>query len=51
MMAPKEVENLSIRRKIYRGKMSHFQDFQYYCDRIHAPGSRMNISIVLLAGL
>ena len=25
MMAPKEVENLSIRRKIYRGKMSHFQ--------------------------
>ena len=25
MMAPKEVENLFIRRKIYRGKMSHFQ--------------------------
>ena len=25
MMAPKEVEDLSIRKKIYRGKMSRFQ--------------------------
>ena len=43
MMAPKEVENLFYPQKNLQRKDVPLPDFQYYYDRIHAPGSRMNI--------
>lgn len=48
MMAPKEVENLFYPQKNLQRKDVPLPDFQYYYDRIHAPGSRMNISFCWL---
>ncbi len=48
MMAPKEVENLFYPQKNLQRKDAPLPDFQYYYDRIHAPGSRMNISFCWL---
>ena len=48
MMAPKEVEDLFYPQKNLQRKDVPLPDFQYYYDRIHAPGSRMNISFCWL---
>ena len=48
---PKEVENLFYPQKNLQRKDVPLPDFQYYYDRIHAPGSRMNISFVELVKL
>ena len=48
MMAPKEVEYLFYPQKNLQRKDVPLPDFQYYYDRIHAPGSRMNISFCWL---
>ena len=48
MMAPKEVESLFYPQKNLQRKDVPLPDFQYYYDRIHAPGSRMNISFCWL---
>ena len=48
MMAPKEVENLFYPQKNLQRKDVPLPDFQYYYDRTHAPGSRMNISFCWL---
>ena len=47
MMAPKEVENLFYPQKNLQRKDVPLPDFQYYYDRIHTPGSRMNILVIL----
>ena len=47
MMAPKEVRTFSIRRKNLQRKDVPLPDFEYYYDRIHAPGSH-NISFCWL---
>ena len=46
MMAPKEVEDLFYPQKNLQRKDIPLPDFQYYYDRIHTPGSRMNVSFV-----
>ena len=48
MMAPKEVEDLFYPQKNIQRKDIPLPDFQYYYDRIHTPGSRMNISFCWL---
>ena len=48
MMAPKEVENLFYPQKNLQRKDVPLPDFQYYYDRIHTPGSRMNVSFCWL---
>ena len=48
MMAPKEVEELFYPQKNLQRKDIPLPDFQYYYDRIHASGSRMNISFCWL---
>ena len=48
MMAPKEVEELFYPQKNLQRKDIPLPDFQYYYDRIHTPGSRMNISFCWL---
>ena len=48
MMAPKEVEDLFYPQKNLQRKDIPLPDFQYYYDRIHTPGSRMNISFCWL---
>ena len=48
MMAPKEVENLFYPQKNLQRKDIPLPDFKYYYDRIHTPGSRMNISFCWL---
>ena len=48
MMAPKEVVNLFYPQKNLQRKDVPLPDFQYYYDRIHAPGSHMNISFCWL---
>ena len=49
MMSPKEVENLFYPQVNLQSKDIKLPDFQYYYDRIHAPGSRMHISFCWLA--
>ena len=48
MMTPKEVEDLFYPQKNLQRKDIPLPDFQYYYDRIHTPGSRMNISFCWL---
>ena len=48
MMAPKEVEDLFYPQKNLQRKDIPLPDFQYYYDKIHTPGSRMNISFCWL---
>lgn len=48
MMPPKEVESLFYPQANLQRKDIPLPDFQYYYDRIHASGSRMNISFCWL---
>ena len=48
MMASKEVENLFYSQKNLQRKDISLPDIQYYYDRIHTPGSCMNISFCWL---
>ena len=48
MMTPKEVKDLFYPQKNLQRKDIPLPDFQYYYDRIHTPGSRMNISFCWL---
>lgn len=48
MMSPKEVENLFYPQTNLQRKDAPLPDFQYYYDRIHSSGSRMNISFCWL---
>ena len=47
-MSPKEVENFFYPQKNLQRKEVPLPDFQYYYDRIHAPNSRVNISLCWL---